>query len=45
MGGQDLFKIFVKNLFLTLGGGESLFNNADPTYCEAPGPGLDQPGP
>ena len=32
VGGQGLFKIFLINLFLTLGGGISLFNNADPTY-------------
>ena len=32
VGGQGLFKIFLINLFLTLGGGKSLFDNADPTY-------------
>ena len=32
VGGQGLFKNFLKNLFLTLGGGKYLFNNADQTY-------------
>ena len=32
VGGQGLFKIFLKNLFLTLGGGKSLYDNVDLTY-------------
>ena len=31
-GWSSLFKKILMNFFLTLGGGKSLFTNADPTY-------------